>query len=144
MINFKLFRTGFRKVSFLFFWVIGFCSCDSYNYIDYNLHNSTSSSVKVTFNQWSFNDSMITTKDITFYLLPNEGRILTARGIIGTEIWNPEQGNDTIWMFPKLSINLKDTLPATYNLKSIKYWNYNGISRHHASLTLTLLDKYFQ
>lgn len=131
-----------RKFGF-FFLLAGFYACDSYNYIDYNLVNSASSPVEVTFNQWGFLDAMYVGSDSTFILAPGEVQTLTVRSIIGSAVWDAEAGNDSVWMFPKFIV-LKGAVPPNDNLKKIKYWSYDYLSRHHAKFTLTLFDKYFQ
>ena len=133
----------FQKVSFVLF-LLSFCSCDTNNYVDYNLANSTSSTVKVTFNQWAFDSTMYLTHDTTFYLSPNQKKTLAVRSLFASGVFNPESGSDTIWLINKLEIYKNDTTPAIDTLKKTKYWNYNYLSRHYATLTLDLTDKYFR
>jgi hypothetical protein len=131
----------FLRNIFLCLLLVSFYSCDTSNYVDYNIINSTSGSIKVTYNKWTSNNSI--TNDTTIFLLPNQKQTVITRDLFASGAFNPE-GGDTIWMFPKLLLYKNDTIPSAVNLKTTKYWNYNGISKHHGELILNVYDSYFQ
>jgi hypothetical protein len=120
------------------------CSCNAENYVTYSLVNSTSTSIKVGFSTWAFKDSMYITKDTTFLLPPNDRQTLSIRQINGGHVYNPEANSDTIWLFPSFHMYSRDTIAATTNLKKTLYWTYNNINRNNSTMTLTVLDRYFQ
>ena len=144
MVSKRHFSKILARVSYIALTVISLCACDGYNYVDYNVINSTSSSVKVTFSQREFKDSLYIGQDTIIYLSPNESHTLSTRMMIGGGVWNPEDGNDTIWEFPRLDVYITDTIHSIDSLRSMKYWDYKNISVHHAELTLRAIDEYFQ
>lgn len=128
------------KVALLIFVALRFTACDYENPVDYNLINQSDKKLKVVFNQWGFNNGMSIRNDSTIFIAPKEKTTLAIRPIIGSAVWNPEYGNDTIWMFPKLLLYKNDTIPLNKNFRQASRWSFNKISRHHAELNLTITD----
>jgi hypothetical protein len=128
-----------RKFSFgLILTVIIMVSCDTYNPVDYNVVNNTDIEIKVIFNQWDYNEGMYIKNDTTVKIEPKKKKNLFVREIIGSSVWNPEYGNDTIWAINKLEIYKDDTVLINRNFRLMEYWRYKNISRHHSELNLTI------
>jgi hypothetical protein len=117
-----------------------FYSCDSTNFVDYNIINSTSGTVKVSYNKLLSSNS--STNDTTIFLLPNKQQTIITRSLLASGAYNPE-GADTITMLPIFIVHLNDTVLSIFNLKKTTYWNYHTISKHHGALILNLYDSLF-
>jgi uncharacterized membrane protein len=115
-------------------------SCDTGNFVDYTVINSTSGTVKITYNKIITTDS--SGKDTTIYLRPNQKQIIDTAVLFASSVFNPES-RDTIMELPVFIASLNDTLPSTVNVKKMTYWNYHYISRHHAELVINLYDSLF-
>lgn len=118
--------------------IIIMIGCDSYNPVDYNVDNKSDKELKVIFNQWNYDDGMYITNDTIVKISPNQKKTLFVREIIGSSVWNPEYGNDTIWAITKLEIYRNDTILIAKNFRLMEYWNYKNISRHHSELNLII------
>jgi hypothetical protein len=132
-------KINFSIIIFLILSVF-FYSCDTNNFIDYNVINSTSGTVKVSYNKLLPSNS--STNDTTIFLSPNEQQTIITMSVFASGAYNPE-GADTIMMLPTFVVYLNDTIPSTFNLKKTKYWNYHSISKHHGELVLNLYDSLF-
>jgi hypothetical protein len=131
----------FKNIFFCFLLVL-FYSCDTSNYVDYNIINSTSLPIKVVYSTKIYQDSI--TKDTIVFVQPNQKETIATRGLLASGVFNPEAGLDTISEFAKLLLYQNDTIPTTVDLKKSGYWNYNKISEHHGELILNVYDSYFQ
>lgn len=128
-----------KKIIFvLTLTMIVMIGCDSYNPVDYNFVNKTNKELKVIFKQWEYNEGMYITDDTIVKIAPNEKKTLIVREIIGSGVWNPEHGNDTIWAISKLEIYKDDTVLINKNFRLMEYWEYKNISKHHSELNLMI------
>ena len=122
-------------ITLLTFLLVG---CDYENPVDYNVLNQSDRKLKIVFNQWDFNNGMYITGDTTVYVNSKEKMTLLTRPIIGSSVWNPEYGNDTIWEIHKLLIFKNDSILVNKNFRMMIKWEYVNLDRHHSELNLKI------
>ena len=115
--------------------------CDYENPVDYNIVNQSDRKLKVIFNQWDNNNGMYITKDSLVYVSSKEKKTLIIRPILGSSVWNPEYGNDTIWALNKLLVYKSDSVLITKNFRLMTKWEYRNLSRHHSELNLYITNQ---
>jgi len=130
-----------RKFIWIILILVTLISCDYENPVDYNVINQSDKKLKIIFNQWDYDNGMYVKGDTTVFVDSKEKKTLIIRPIIGSSVWNPEYGNDTIWAIHKLVIYKNDTILVDRNFRLMSKWEYKNLSRHHSELNLTIKNE---